>query len=408
MKLTHIAIKNAKPKDKLYKLSDSGGLQLHVNPNGSKLWRLAYRYNKKQKLLALGRWPEVSLKAAREKRDEAKRQLAEGIDPSRVRRLEKCRVRDQTSFEAVARDFIARQKGTRWKEDYADDRLRRFELDIFPYIGDRPIDKIEPPDLLACLRRIESRGAHEMAAKLRRLAGQVFRYGIACGFCSRDPAADLRDALTPYREQHLAAVKPEELPDLMRQIDGLKSKPVTRLGLQFLALTFVRTSEMIGATWDEFDFDKALWIIPAKRMKVENGPDHMVPLARQTIEVLNYLRDVNGHSRYLFARRRDPNKPISNNTCLYALYRLGYKGRMTGHGFRSVASTALNESGLWTPDAIERQLAHYERNKVRGAYNRAEYLDERRRMMQWWADELDACRQRREKPAELRLLGSVV
>jgi len=234
----------------------------------------------------------------------------------------------------------------------------------------------------------------------------VFRYGVACGLCQRDPAADLRDALTPNKEQHLAAVKPEELPDLMRQIDGLKSKPVTRLALQFLALTFVRTSEMIGATWDEFDFKNALWIIPAERMKVEDGPDHIVPLARQTLDILEDLGDLNGHSRFVFARRGDPNKPISKNTCLYALYRLGYKGRMTGHGFRSVASTALNESGLWTPDAIERQLAHYERNKVRGAYNRAQYLDERRRIMQWWADELDACRQRQEKPAELRCLGS--
>jgi len=408
MALTNVGITQAKPKDKSYKLSDSGGLQLHVNPNGSKLWRLAYRYNKKQKLLALGRWPEVSLKAAREKRDEAKRQLAEGIDPSRVRRLEKERAISQTSFETIARDFIARQKGTRWKKDYADDRLRRLELDVFPYIGDRPIDKIEPPDLLACLRRVESRGAHEMAGKLRRLTGQIFRYGVACGFCSRDPAADLRDALTPNKEQHLAAVKPEELPDLMHQIDGLKGTPVTRLALFCLALTFVRTSEMIGATWDEFDFDNALWTIPAKRMKVEDGPDHTVPLARQTLEVLDDLRDLNGHSKFVFARRRDPKKPISNNTCLYALYRLGYKGRMTGHGFRSVASTAMNESGLWTPDAIERQLAHYERNKVRGAYNRAQYLDERRQMMQWWADELDACRQRQEKPAELRCLGSAV
>lgn len=387
--LTDPDIRNAKPKEKPYKLADGGGLFLLVNANGSKYWRMKYRYAGKEKLLALGVYPDVTLKQARQKREDARRKLADGIDPGELRKVEarEKRLAAANSFESVAREWYAKQVHT-WVKTHSTDVLRRLEGNIFPAIGPRPIAEIDAPELLASIRKIEARGAYDLAHRVLAVCGQVFRYGIATGRCTRDISADLRGALTPHKAKHQAAVRPEELPELMRSIatyDETTGDTLTRLALQLLAETFVRTSELIGALWEEFDTEAALWVIPAGRMKMKT--EHIVPLSKHALTILEQLRAIGGGSRFLFpGRNRD--KPISNNTMLYALYRLGYKGKMTGHGFRAVASTILNESGLFRPDVIERQLAHCERNEVRGAYNRAEYLPERRKLMQWWADHL--------------------
>lgn len=270
---------------------------------------------------------------------------------------------------------------------HAADVLRRLESNIYPTIGRRVIAEIEAPELLVALRKIEERGAYDLAHRVLQVCGQVFRYAIATGRCKHDLSADLRGALAPHKKQHQAAVRPEELPELLRAIAGYDAigDKQTRLALQVLAHTFVRTNELIGAQWSEFDLDKALWVIPAARMKMKT--EHVVPLSQQTLSILTQLKDIACDSKLVFPGR-NPQKPISNNTMLFALYRLGYKGRMTGHGFRSVASTILNETGF-KPDAIERQLAHCERNEIRSAYNRAEYLSERMLMMGKWSDILD-------------------
>jgi len=390
MPLTDTAIRAAKPADKPVRLFDSGGLYLEVAPAGGKWWRLKYRFGGKEKRLSLGTYPDTGLKDARTRRDHARKLLADGIDPGENRKEAKREeaAKAINSFEAVAREWYEKQAGS-WVAAHAKDVLRRLEVNIFPEVGSRPIADIDAPELLAAVRKIEARGAHDLAHRVLAVCGQVFRYGIATGRCSRALAGDLRGALTPHVKKHQSAVRPEELPDLLRQIDRYDQTTgdtLTRLALQLLGATFVRTGELIGATWDEFDTKGALWVIPAGRMKMKT--EHIVPLSRQALAILEELRPISGAGRFLFpGRNRD--KPISNNTMLFALYRLGYKGKMTGHGFRAVASTILNESGLFRPDVIERQLAHCERNEVRGAYNRAEYLPERKKMMQAWADNLD-------------------
>lgn len=378
---------------KLVKLSDGDGLYLWVYEDGRKYWRLRFWVDGKEKSLSLGVYPTTTLKEARRRRDEARRkQRDEGVDPGEERKLEKLRrqLNKENSLEAVAREWYGKQEHT-WVKHHAQDVLRRLEKNIFPDLGRYPIGEIEAPELLATMRKIEARGSHDLAHRALSMCGQIFRYGIATGRCKRDIAADLRGALTPHKKSHQAAVKPEELPDLMRAIstyDRDIGDRQTRLALELLALTFVRTNELIGAEWGEMDLDSGIWIVPAGRMKM--NAEHVVPLAQQAIHILHELKGMSRESRFVFpGRNRD--KPISNNTLLFALYRLGYKGKMTGHGFRAVASTALNEMGF-RGDVVERQLAHCERNEVRGAYNRAEYLGERKTMMQHWADHLDAIR----------------
>lgn len=374
---------------KIRKLPDGGGLYLWVFADGSKYWRLRYWLAGKEKSLSLGVYPFVSLKEARAKRDDQRKVLADNLDPSAERKAAKYKSYLATginSFETVANEWYAKQKHT-WVPHHASDVLRRLESNIYPSLGKRPIADIEAPELLAALNKIEERGAHDLAHRVLQVCGQVFRYGIATGRCKHDLSADLRGALTPHKKQHQAAVRPEELPDLLRAIatyDDIGDKQ-TRLALQLLAHTFVRTNELIGAQWTEFDLDKALWVIPAARMKMKTA--HVVPLSQRALSILAELKEIACGSRLVFPGR-NPQKPISNNTMLFALYRVGYKGRMTGHGFRAVASTILNETGF-NPDVIERQLAHCERNEIRGAYNRAEYLGERTRMMQYWSDYLE-------------------
>ena len=381
--------KNATCKgNKIHKLADGGGLYLWVYEDGRKYWRIRYWLAGKETSLSLGVYPEVSLKEARVRRDTERKQLENNLDPAAERRAEKRRVLAATenSFEAVAREWFKKQIHT-WVPSHAKDVQRRLELNAFPLLGTRPIAQIDAPELLVVARKIEARGAYDLAHRVMQVCSQVFRYGIATGRCTRDIGADLRGALTPHKQKHQSAVRPEELPELMRAIakyDETGDKQ-TRLALQLLAVTFVRTNELIGAEWNEFDLDGRIWIVPAGRMKMKT--EHILPLSRQALAILKELREVGGGSRFVFpGRNRD--KPMSNNTMLFALYRLGYKGKMSGHGFRAVASTILNETGF-RADVIERQLAHSERDEIRGAYNRAEYLPERIKMMQAWADLLD-------------------
>lgn len=391
MPLTAPAVSNANPAEKPYKLADGGGMYLEVMPNGSKYWRLKYRFAGKEKRLALGVYPKMSLAEARKERERAKGFLKDGKDPSEEMSKKALKAANMTSaensFESVALEWYGKRIHI-WVPSHAADVKRRLEVNVFPDLGRRPIAEIEAPDLLATVRKIEERGSYDLAHRVLSVCGQVFRYGIATGRCKRDISADLRGALTPHKKKHQAAVKPEELPELMRSIisyDQMGDRQ-TCLALQLLAYTFVRTNELIGAEWAEFDMDTALWIIPAGRMKMKT--EHVVPLSAQSMAILEELKAIGGGSRFVFpGRNRD--KPISNNTLLFALYRLGYKGKMTGHGFRAVASTALNEMGF-RPDVIERQLAHCERNEVRGAYNRAEYIKDRRAMMQSWSEYLVA------------------
>lgn len=387
--LTTPECKNATSEGRaIRKLHDGGGLYLWVYQDGSKFWRLRYWIDGKEKSLSFGAFPDIPLKEARARRDAERRKIEQNLDPSVEKKAAKIKSKQAatSSFEAVALEWYNKRAHT-WVEHHARDVKRRLESNIFPEIGRRPIAEVEAPELLAAVQKIENRGAHDLAHRVLQVCGQVFRYGIATGKCSRDVARDLRGALTPHVAKHQAAIRPDQLPELLRAIDGYDQLGdlQTKLALQLLAITFVRTNELIGAEWSEFDLDNRVWVIPAQRMKMKT--EHVVPLAKQALEILEQLKPLSGGSRYILPGR-NPDKPISNNTLLFALYRLGYKGKMTGHGFRAVASTALNEMGF-RADVIERQLAHCERNEVRGAYNRAEYIQDRTAMMQHWADYLD-------------------
>jgi len=388
MPLTDVACRKAKPKARPFKLSDGSGLHLLVDPKGGCYWRMAYRFAGKQKTMALGVYPTVSLVDARMARDTAKRWLAAGSDPSQARRDQRraARVSAGNTFEAVAREWHANQKGG-WTAGYANHVLVRLEADVFPEVGSRPVAEIEAPELLDALRKVERRGALEIAKRLRQTLGQVFRYAVVTGRARRDPAADLKGALkVAGRQQHHKAMPREELPGFLRALATYDGEPRTRLALRLMVLTFVRTTELRAARWDEFDFAAGEWRIPAERMKMRTP--HVVPLSRQAVEALTELRAIAGNNPFVFPSKGAEGF-MSNNTMLYALYRIGYHGRATVHGFRAVASTLLNEMSFHH-DWIERQLAHDERNKVRGAYNHAQYLTERRRMIQHWADYLDS------------------
>lgn len=385
MKLTATAVTQARSRARQYKLYDGRGLFLLVHPNGSKYWRLKYRYGDREKQLSLGVYPDVSLKKAREKAQEARSFVADGIDPSAKRQAERQAVND--SFEAVSREWHGKYR-SKWTDDHANRILRRLERDVFPWIGSFPVSTVSASDLLGVFRRIEGRGAIQTAHRAKQDCGQVFRYAIATGRAERDPTQDLKGALSPYRRQNFAAITDSrEVGPLLRAIDSYRGQLVTRCALQLAPLLFVRPGELRAAEWVEFDLKGREWRIPATRMKM-NVP-HIVPLSRQALAVLNELQALTGRGRYLFPSLRTRNRPMSENTVNAALRRLGYTGKeMTGHGFRSMASTLLNEQG-WNRDAIERQLAHCERSSSRAAYNYAEYLEERRRMMQAWACYLD-------------------
>jgi integrase len=388
MALTDTAIKNSKPQAKPVKLSDEKGLYLLVNPNGSKWWRLNYRFGGKRKTLSMGVYPSVSLKLARERREEARTLLASGADPGAQRKAEKLANAEAGSntFEALGLEWMA-TRGKEWTASYASKTKSALERHAFPSVGAKPITEITAPDLLALLRAIETRGTVDMAHRVQQHCGAIFRFAIVTGRATTDPVPSLRGALSTVKQEHYAALTdPAEYAELLRAIDNYRGEATTRAAMQLLALTFQRTKEVRFAEWSQFDFDKALWRIPAEIMKMREA--HIVPLSRQTIEVLKRLQALTGEGRLVFPSSTSRERPISENTVVYALARMGYKGRMTGHGFRSVASTLLNEQGF-RADLIERQLAHSEKNAVRAAYNRAEYLPERVKMMQEWADYLD-------------------
>ncbi len=387
--LTDTRVKTAKPQEKLYKLTDERGLHLSVYPNGSKLWQMRYRFDGKEKTASLGKYPEVSLARAREKRDEMRKQVASDVDPVQAQRRVKAekKLAQEHSFEAVARRWFDSWKAAR-SARHADYVIRRLEADVFPAIGKRPIAEIQAPELVAMMKAVAKRGALEIAKRCYQMTGQVFRYAIAHGLAQRNPASDVKpgDVLASRRKENYARIDAKELPELLRKIEGYQGTPATRMAIKLLALTFVRTGELIAARWDEFDLQTCQWRIPAERMKMRTP--HIVPLSSQTVQVLRVLHGVTGRSTLLFPGERDHAKPISNNTILKALERMGYKGRMTGHGFRGLASTILHEHGF-DHAHIELQLAHQERNAVSAAYNHATYLKQRTKMMQWWADHLD-------------------
>jgi integrase len=391
MFLTDTRIRNAKPTARAFKLSDGGGMYLIITPANARYWRMDYRFAGKRRTLAIGVYPTVSLATARARREEARASLANGVDPVTVKKATKraAKLAHQNTFEPIAREWLGKQQ-RRLSAKYSALLLARLEADIFPYLGSRPIIEIDAPELLEAIRKVEKRGAIETALRLRQTCGQVFRYAIATGRANADPSAALRGAIgSPGRPRGHKAMPIRELPNFLGALAAYDGDPRTRLALRLVALTFARTTELRAARWSEFNLDpeEASWRIPADRMKMKL--EHLVPLAPQAVEVLRELRSLPGSeaSPFLFP---SPSREgfMSNNTMLYALYRVGYHGRATVHGFRAMASTTLNEMGF-RPDVIERQLAHQQRNAVRAAYNRAEYLAERRAMMRQWADYLD-------------------
>jgi len=394
MSLSDVAIRKAKPAAKPYKLADGAGLYLLLNPTGSKLWRWKYRVAGKEKLLALGAYPDLSLTAARDACAAARRTLAQGMDPSALRKAAKQAEAEAVisagdTFEAIAREWMARQEVA---EVTANKSRWILETFLFPQIGQRPIADITARELLAALRKVEETGRLETAKRAKIKAGQVFRYAVLEGKVSSDPTASLRGALkAPKGKHHAAVTDPVRMGELLRAIDGFSGQPVTLAALKLAPLVFVRPGELRHAEWAEFDLEGAIWRIPGEKMKMKAA--HLVPLSAQAMAILRELRPLTGDGGYLFPGLRTAARPMSENTVNAALRRLGYTGEeMTGHGFRSMAATRLNEMG-WNADAIERQLAHAESNKVRDAYTHAaQYLDERTRMMQAWADYLDGLR----------------
>ncbi len=398
MKLSDPAVRKAKPEAKPYKMADGGGMYLEVMPNGSRYWRLKYRVAGKEKRLALGVYPDVSLKDARARRDEARKVLANGGDPGAVKQAQKrqAKIAAANSFEKIAREYHA-LKAPMWSDHHATDWINTLEREVFPKFGHRPLAEIETPDILDILRALEARGTFEIRARVLQRVRAVFSFAIGSGRARLNPAAGIgREVLAPSpKVKHMPALEANEMPPFLRALaeyqQRAKSSPIVFAATRLLMLTFVRTGEVRGAQWCEFDLDAGLWTIPAERMKARQP--HTVPLSRQAVEVIKALQPLTGHQPVLFPNRNGNGAVISENTVLKVIENIGYKGRMTGHGFRSVASTYLNNLGTIRPDMIEAQLAHGDRDQVRAAYNRADYMEYRKAMMQFWADTLDKMEQ---------------
>jgi integrase len=402
MPLTDVTIRNAKVRDKQYKLADTGGLYLLVMPNGGKYWRVKYRYEGKEKTLSLGIYPEIPLRGyfleegnpdswingARDMLEKARKLLAQGIDPAGQKKAQKqAQTATENSFEVVAREWFGKHKPT-WAPGHADTIIARLERDVFPWLGQQPISEITAPDVLKVLRRVESRGAIETAHRIKTVCGQVFRYAVATGRADRDPAADLKGALPPAKEKHRAAItEPNKFADLLRAIDSYEGSFVVKCALQIQALTFVRPGELRHAEWSEIDLDAAQWNIPAEKMKLKEP--HIVPLSVQAVNILKELEPLTRKSRYVFPNGRTLLRPLSENGVLAALGTMNYKNKMTGHGFRAAARTILDEVLQQRVDLIEHQLAHAVKDPNGRAYNRTAHLPARRVMMQHWADYLD-------------------
>ena len=386
-KLAATAVKQAKPREKQYKLFDGGGLYLLVKPNGRKYWRLKYRIHGREKVMALGVYPSISLAEARNETGAAKKLISRGIDPTSQRRQEKeCEA--QNNFAAVATEWYEKERG-RWSENHAERVLQTLKADVFPVIGNTPISAVSAQDALRVIRKIEERGALDVAGRVKQRMAAVFRYAIYTGRASNNPVDALKDVIQSRKVVHRAALPAETLPAFLRDLENYPGHVLTKLALELLILTFVRPGELRAARWEEFNLESKEWRIPAERMKMKE--EHIIPLSDQAITVLNQLRPITGRYVHVFPNSRNHKKPMSENALGFAIQRrMGYQA--TAHGFRATASTVLNETGF-RPEVIERQLAHAERNKVRAAYNRSQYLAERRKMMQWWADHLDALRE---------------
>ncbi|MHA4940918.1 tyrosine-type recombinase/integrase [Enterobacter hormaechei] len=384
MKLTARQVDTAKPKEKPYKLSDGGGLYLEVATSGSRYWRLKYRYAGKEKRLAFGVYPEVSLAEARDKREAAKKVLAAGNDPGEVKKAEKIaqKLGFENTFEAIAREWH-QVRADRWSLRYREEIIDTFEKDVFPYIGKRPIAEIKPMELLETLRRMEKRGALEKMRKVRQRCGEVFRHAIVTGRAEYNPAPDLATALATPKKTHFPFLTAEELPHFLKDLAGYTGSIITKTATQIIMLTGVRTQELRFARWEDINFEKRLWEIPAEVMKMKRP--HIVPMSDQVVALFESIKPITGLYPLVFIGRNDRTKPISKESINQVIELLGYKGRVTGHGFRHTMSTILHEEGFdsaW----IETQLAHVDKNAIRGAYNHAQYLDGRKEMMQWYGD----------------------
>ncbi|WBX94275.1 tyrosine-type recombinase/integrase [Pseudoxanthomonas mexicana] len=387
-RLTDARIRNAKRADKAYKLSDGAGLHLAVQPTGTKCWRYRYRIDGRENLFALGEYPEISLQQARAKRDVARELVKRGIHPAAHRRAQRLVVSQQAAdtFEAVAKEWIEQNRES-WSKYYLSQAENVLAADVYPDIGRLPIRAVQAVHLLAILKRVEKRGAPTVAILIRQWTSAIFRYAVVTLRADHDPAAALKGAVTKPRTKHKRALSQSELPVLVKRVASSRSGAPVKIALQLLLMTFVRPKELREARWAEFDLDRALWEIPDQRMK--RGIAHVVPLSRQAVQLLLTLRKITGNRPLLFPNQRDPRRPMSATTLNRCLERMGYAGYFSAHGFRATASTYFNSAG-WRKDAVERQLSHQEGNKVRASYNHAEYLPERTKMMQAWADYLDA------------------
>lgn len=386
MPLNDMQIRRAKPEAKAYTLGDGQGLSLLVEPNGSKSWRFRYRYAGKPKMISLGVYPTITLAEARSRRDEARKIVAEGKNPSEVRKEQKLalRIQSENAFEKIAREWN-QMKSAKWSAGYASDIIEAFQNDIFPYVGARPVGEIKPLELLNVLRKIEKRGALEKMRKVRQRCSEVFRYAIATGRAEFNPAADLSSALEVHKSNHFPFLKSDEIPDFLRALDSYTGSRLVQIATKLLMVTGVRTIELRAALWQEFDLDNAIWEIPAERMKMRRP--HLVPLSTQALGFLNELKSMTGNYRYVFPGRNDPNKPMSEASVNQLIKRIGYAGKLTGHGFRHTLSTILHENGFNTA-WIEMQLAHVDKNSIRGTYNHAQYFEKRKVMMQWYSDNI--------------------
>lgn len=403
MPLTDRQIRNASPTEKPTKLSDEKGLFLLINPNGSRYWRLKFRIAGKEKLLSLGVYPETSLSEARSKREEARKLITQGIDPCEQRKSSKQApsAAHENNFEKIAREWHSKN-AAKWSTDHSTRILQRLEVEIFPEIGQRDVADLKTKDLLVPLHKVEERGSLDLAVRLRQHIHGILRYAVQIGLIETNPANDTAGALTTRKTIHRPALPLERIPELLMRLDQDNGRLLTKLALQLTLLTFVRSSEIRFMRWNEIDLERALWTIPASREEIDGvkhshrgakmKEPHVVPLSKQALEILEKLRPLTGHFELVFAGDHDAHKPMSENTVNNALRRMGYdtKTEVCGHGFRSMACSALIESGLWSQDAVERQMSHKERNNVRAAYtHKAEFLAQRQQLVQWWADWLD-------------------
>ncbi|WP_374446948.1 tyrosine-type recombinase/integrase [Providencia sp.] len=405
MALTDTKIRAAKPDEKAYTLTDSDGLFLYIHPNGSKYWRFRFRFGGKQHLMAFGVYPEISLADARERRDAARKQVALGIDPRELKKeLKEEQQKEFNTFEKIARDWHATNK--KWSEGHSHRVLKSLEDNIFAAIGKRNIAELKTRDLLEPIKAVEMSGRLEVAARLQQRVTAIMRYAVQSGLIDYNPAQDMADAVATGKRVHRAALELKRLPEFLQRIDDYKGRPLTKLAVKLTLLVFIRSSELRFARWDEIDFDNAMWTIPAEREEIEGvkhshrgskmRTTHLVPLSRQAIEILKQIYQFSGNHELIFIGDHNSRKPMSENTVNNALRVMGYdtKTEVCGHGFRTMACSSLIESGLWSKDAVERQMSHQERNSVRAAYiHKAEHIEERRLMVQWWADYLDANRE---------------